>query len=176
MSTASERRPRPTSGSFTSKPRRSSRNTRRSPMTPRTATARTGSTWPAWRERFSASSGYVATIDAAKAAPPPSPLAPVDLTEAGQVTLEVAVEECGQTADGLITEEDAQEIIDQLVLKLTNPEGKNYHVAAAFPSACGKTNLAMITPTIPGWSAEGVGVALARLVLPQAVGNAAATG
>ncbi|HAT6521638.1 threonine/serine exporter ThrE [Corynebacterium striatum] len=40
----------------------------------------------AWRERFSASSGYVATIDAAKAAPPPSPLAPVDLTDAAQVT------------------------------------------------------------------------------------------
>ena len=40
----------------------------------------------ALRERFSASSGYVATIDAAKAAPPPSPLAPVDLTDAAQVT------------------------------------------------------------------------------------------
>ncbi|GAA1471719.1 phosphoenolpyruvate carboxykinase (GTP) [Corynebacterium felinum] len=44
-----------------------------------------------------------------------------------------------------------------LILKLTSPEGKNYNVAAAFPSACGKTNLAMITPTIPGWSAEVVG-------------------
>ncbi|MCS4535986.1 phosphoenolpyruvate carboxykinase (GTP) [Corynebacterium sp. HS2168-gen11] len=44
-----------------------------------------------------------------------------------------------------------------LILKLTNPEGKNYNVAAAFPSACGKTNLAMITPTIPGWKAQVVG-------------------
>ena len=44
-----------------------------------------------------------------------------------------------------------------LILKLTSPEGKSYGVAAAFPSACGKTNLAMITPTIPGWKAEVVG-------------------
>ena len=44
-----------------------------------------------------------------------------------------------------------------LILKLTNPEGVVKYVAAAFPSACGKTNLAMITPTIPGWSAETVG-------------------
>ena len=44
-----------------------------------------------------------------------------------------------------------------LILKLTNPEGVVKYVAAAFPSACGKTNLAMITPTIPGWTAETVG-------------------
>lgn len=44
-----------------------------------------------------------------------------------------------------------------LILKLTSPEQKVYYVAAAFPSACGKTNLAMITPTIPGWKAEMVG-------------------
>ncbi|CAN5163301.1 phosphoenolpyruvate carboxykinase (GTP) [soil metagenome] len=44
-----------------------------------------------------------------------------------------------------------------LILKLTNPEGVIKYVAAAFPSACGKTNLAMITPTIPGWTAETVG-------------------
>ncbi|MEO6470209.1 MAG: phosphoenolpyruvate carboxykinase (GTP), partial [Aeromicrobium sp.] len=44
-----------------------------------------------------------------------------------------------------------------LILKLTNPEGVVKFVAAAFPSACGKTNLAMITPTIPGWKAETVG-------------------
>ena len=44
-----------------------------------------------------------------------------------------------------------------LILKLTSPEGKSYGVAAAFPSACGKTNLAMITPTSPGWKAEVVG-------------------
>jgi phosphoenolpyruvate carboxykinase (GTP) len=44
-----------------------------------------------------------------------------------------------------------------LILKLTNPEGKVHYIAAAFPSACGKTNLAMIDPTIPGWKAEMVG-------------------
>ncbi|GAB89533.1 phosphoenolpyruvate carboxykinase (GTP) [Gordonia rhizosphera] len=44
-----------------------------------------------------------------------------------------------------------------LILKLTSPEKKVHYVAAAFPSACGKTNLAMIQPTIPGWTAETVG-------------------
>ena len=54
-----------------------------------------------------------------------------------------------------------------LILKLTNPAGKSYHVAAAFPSACGKTNLAMITPTIPGWSAQVVGDDIAWLHLRE---------
>ncbi|MBU3932647.1 MAG: phosphoenolpyruvate carboxykinase (GTP) [Proteobacteria bacterium] len=44
-----------------------------------------------------------------------------------------------------------------LILRITNPAGKQYHIAAAFPSACGKTNLAMLTPTIPGWKCECVG-------------------
>jgi len=44
-----------------------------------------------------------------------------------------------------------------LILKLTNPEGKVKFIAAAFPSACGKTNLAMVNPTIPGWKAETIG-------------------
>ena len=44
-----------------------------------------------------------------------------------------------------------------LILKLTNPQNETKYIAAAFPSACGKTNLAMIAPTIPGWKAETVG-------------------
>jgi phosphoenolpyruvate carboxykinase (GTP) len=44
-----------------------------------------------------------------------------------------------------------------LILKLTSPENKVYHVAAAFPSACGKTNLALLDPTIEGWKAETLG-------------------
>ena len=52
-----------------------------------------------------------------------------------------------------------------LILKLIDPDGKAYHVTGAFPSACGKTNLAMITPTIPGWKAEVVGDDIAWLKL-----------
>jgi phosphoenolpyruvate carboxykinase (GTP) len=44
-----------------------------------------------------------------------------------------------------------------LVLKLTSPENKSYYVGAAFPSACGKTNLAMLDPTLPGWKVETLG-------------------
>src|SRR3990172_719294 len=44
-----------------------------------------------------------------------------------------------------------------LVLRLTSPEGKQYHIAAAFPSACGKTNLAMMQPSLKGWKCECIG-------------------
>lgn len=44
-----------------------------------------------------------------------------------------------------------------LLLKVTNPRGRVFHLAAAFPSACGKTNFAMLQPTIPGWTVETLG-------------------
>ena len=44
-----------------------------------------------------------------------------------------------------------------LVLKLTSPTGESRYVTGAFPSACGKTNLAMLVPTLPGWKVETVG-------------------
>jgi phosphoenolpyruvate carboxykinase (GTP) len=44
-----------------------------------------------------------------------------------------------------------------LILRLTDPAGRRFHIAAAFPSACGKTNLAMLRPTIPGWRCECIG-------------------
>lgn len=43
------------------------------------------------------------------------------------------------------------------IVGITNPQGKKRYIAAAFPSACGKTNLAMMTPTLPGYKVECVG-------------------
>ena len=44
-----------------------------------------------------------------------------------------------------------------LILKMTNPAGRVFYLTGAFPSACGKTNLAMLIPTIPGWKVETIG-------------------
>ncbi|MEX5238006.1 phosphoenolpyruvate carboxykinase domain-containing protein, partial [Kocuria arenosa] len=44
-----------------------------------------------------------------------------------------------------------------LILKITDPQGESHYIAGAFPSACGKTNFAMLEPTIEGWKAEMVG-------------------
>lgn len=54
-----------------------------------------------------------------------------------------------------------------LILSLTSPAGKKYYIAAAFPSACGKTNLAMMQPTIPGWTVRCLGDDIAWIRLGQ---------
>jgi phosphoenolpyruvate carboxykinase (GTP) len=50
-----------------------------------------------------------------------------------------------------------------LLIRVTTPEGRAFHLAAAFPSACGKTNLAMLQPTLPGWTVETIGDDIAWL-------------
>jgi phosphoenolpyruvate carboxykinase (GTP) len=50
-----------------------------------------------------------------------------------------------------------------LLIKVTPPSGRSYHFAAAFPSACGKTNMAMMTPNLPGWTVETIGDDIAWL-------------
>jgi len=50
-----------------------------------------------------------------------------------------------------------------LILNFISPQGKSYYILGAFPSACGKTNLAMLVPTIPGWTVKCVGDDIAWL-------------
>lgn len=53
------------------------------------------------------------------------------------------------------------------ILKLTNPKGRSHYICGAFPSSCGKTNLAMLTPTLPGWKVETLGDDIAWMRLGQ---------
>ena len=58
-----------------------------------------------------------------------------------------------------------------LILRFTNPEGKQFHIAAAFPSACGKTNLAMLQSTVPGWKVETIGDDIAWMKINPETGR-----
>jgi len=58
-----------------------------------------------------------------------------------------------------------------LIMSVTNPQGVEKFIAASFPSACGKTNLAMITPTIPGYTIRCVGDDIAWMRFDKETGE-----
>jgi phosphoenolpyruvate carboxykinase (GTP) len=58
-----------------------------------------------------------------------------------------------------------------LIMSVTNPKGEEKFLAAAFPSACGKTNLAMLTPTIPGYTVRCIGDDIAWMRFDKETGE-----